>query len=136
MKTRSQALLAAAAFAPLLLAGCYGNWLMGIVESFGSPNGPKITTIAGTGTAGYSGDGGPATSAELNQPSGVAVDSAGNLYIADTYNNRIRMVTPTGIISTVVPLGFSPLSVAFDSLGNLYFDDSSGHVSTNTTRHQ
>ena len=51
-----------------------------------------IYTVAGTGTAGFSGDGGPATAAELDNPDGVAVDRAGNLVIADTYNNRVRVV--------------------------------------------
>ena len=51
-----------------------------------------ITTVAGNGTAGYSGDGGPATAAELDRPQGVAVDAAGDLFIADTDNNRIREV--------------------------------------------
>ena len=51
-----------------------------------------ITTVAGTGTAGFSGDGGPATSAELNGPDGVAVDGSGNLYIADSDNHRVRKV--------------------------------------------
>jgi|SRR5450432_129282 len=62
-----------------------------------------ISTVAGVcGSFGYSGDGGVATSAELNQPEGVAVDGAGNIYIADTANSRIRKVTfSTGIISTV-----------------------------------
>ena len=65
-----------------------------------TPNG-IITTVAGDGTAGYSGDNGPATSAQLYWPSGVAVDAAGNLYIADTLNNAIRKVTPAGNISKV-----------------------------------
>src|SRR5712691_1909353 len=52
-----------------------------------------LTVMAGNGIAGFSGDGGPATSAELNSPGGVAVDSAGNLYIADYVNNRIRKVS-------------------------------------------
>ena len=68
-----------------------------------------ITTVAGNGTAGFSGDNGPATSAQLNYPAGVAVDSAGNLYIADTDNNRIRKVS-NGVITTVAgngTLGFS-----------------------------
>ncbi len=60
-----------------------------------------ITTIAGNGTAGFSGDGGPATAAELYYPSGVTMDAAGNIYIADMYNNCIRKVNTSGIISTV-----------------------------------
>ena len=58
-----------------------------------------ITTIAGTGTGGFSGDGGDATSGELLYPYGVAADSSGNVYIADTYNNRIRKVTISGTYS-------------------------------------
>ena len=69
-----------------------------------------ITTVAGdyaadkanNGLGGFSGDGGPATSAQLNDPQGVAVDGAGDLFIADTFNNAIREVTPAGVISTVV----------------------------------
>jgi len=65
-----------------------------------------ISTVAGTGTAGFSGDGGPATSAQLNEPWGVTVDSAGNVYIADYGNNRIRRVdAATGIITTVAGNG-------------------------------
>ena len=64
-----------------------------------------ITTVAGNGTVGYSGDGGPATSAQLNVPFGVAVDASGNLYIADAYNHRIRKVSATGIITTVAGNG-------------------------------
>src|SRR5437763_366737 len=61
-----------------------------------------ITTIvAGSGIPGFSGDGGPAFYAELNSPSGVAVDNSGNLFIADTGNNRVRKVTPQGTITTV-----------------------------------
>src|SRR5215510_11421272 len=64
-----------------------------------------VTLIAGNGTQGYSGDGGPATSAQLNNPGGIALDSSGNLYIADAGNSRIRKVTPQGVISTVVGTG-------------------------------
>lgn len=58
-----------------------------------APNG-IITTVGGNHTAGYSGDGGPATGAQLNWPQGVAVDAAGRVYIADTDNNAIRLLTP------------------------------------------
>jgi sugar lactone lactonase YvrE len=97
-----------------------------------------ITTVAGNGTTGFSGDSGPATSAELCLPAGVAVDAAGNLYIADTCNNRVREVS-NGVITTVAgngTRGFSgdgapaifaelnqPLGVAVDAAGNLYIDD-------------
>jgi streptogramin lyase len=64
--------------------------------------GDFATDKAGDGLGGFSGDGGPATSAQLNDPQGVAVDGAGDLFIADTFNNAIREVTPAGIISTVV----------------------------------
>jgi sugar lactone lactonase YvrE len=64
-----------------------------------------IRTIAGNGTAGYSGDGGPATDAQLNTPSDVAITPDGTMYIADTMNNVVRMVTPEGIISTLAGNG-------------------------------
>ena len=64
-----------------------------------------ISTIAGVGTAGYSGNGGPATSAQLNSPYGVTVDSTGNVYIADTNNSAIRKVTAGGVISTIAGNG-------------------------------
>ena len=64
-----------------------------------------ISTIVGTGTPGYTGDGGPALSAELHHPNGVAVDAAGNIYIADENNNVIRMVNTAGTISTIAGNG-------------------------------
>jgi len=99
-----------------------------------------ISTVAGNGSQGFSGDGGPATSAELCAPYGVAVDSSGNLFIADYCNNCIRRVDAvTQVISTVAgngSQGFSgdgglatsaqltrPIAVAVDSLGNLFVGD-------------
>jgi sugar lactone lactonase YvrE len=99
-----------------------------------------ISTVAGNGTEGYGGDGSAATSAKLKGPSGVAVDGIGNIYIADTYNSRIRKITvSTGIISTVAGNGTaayggdgsaatsaklnSPSGVAVDGSGNIYIAD-------------
>ncbi len=98
-----------------------------------------ISTVAGNGTAGYSGDGGPATSAMLKYPKGLALDISGNLYIADDNNHCIRKVTPTGTITTIAGMGLmgfsgdggpatsaqmaSPFSVAVDASGNIYIGD-------------
>jgi hypothetical protein len=65
-----------------------------------TPSG-QIATIAGTGVPGFSGDGGPATAAQLHNPSAVAVDSSGNVYIYDAFNYRIRKVAPNGIIASI-----------------------------------
>ena len=73
------------------------------------PNG-RIATLAGTGDAAIGGDGGPATQAQLNTPQGLAVDSAGRVYIADTLNNRVRRVDPEGTIRTVAGSGGSGYS--------------------------
>ncbi len=105
------------------------------------------TTVTGTDTGvfGYNGDGIPASSALLNHPSGVALDAAGNLYIADTFNQRIRMVSATtGTITTVAGTKFSgytgdggpatsaelsfPLSVLVDPSGNIYISDTQNNV--------
>ena len=105
-----------------------------------------ITTVAGTGFTGSAGDGGAATQAELNAPTGVAVDAAGNVYIADAGNQRIRKVTAAdGKISTIAgdgTAGFSgddgpataarinlsyPATMAIDAMGDLYFADRSNH---------
>jgi hypothetical protein len=75
-----------------------------------------ITTVAGDGTRGFSGDGGPATNASLSDPSGVAVDTAGNLYIADTSNHRVRKVSVSGTITTIAGNGSSGSSTNKDSL--------------------
>ena len=64
-----------------------------------------IRTVAGTGMAGFSGDGGLATAAQVSQPSGMAIDSAGNLFFSDTGNNRVRRVNPAGVITTVAGTG-------------------------------
>jgi hypothetical protein len=104
-----------------------------------------ITTVAGNGTAGYSGDGGAATGAELNVTTDVAVDVAGNLYIADFVNSRIRKVDATmGVITTVAGNGSqgdsgdggaatsaglsNPAGVAVDSAGNLYIAENGNRV--------
>jgi len=87
------------------------------------------TIYAGTGTDGFSGDGGPATSAMLNSPMGLATDPQGNLYIADEFNGRIRMVNPQGVISTLYSKKTANgdpaqlFELAFDKAGNLYFSD-------------
>ena len=82
-----------------------------------------ITTVAGTGIQGFSGDNGPATSAQLATPVAVAVDPAGNLYIADINNYRIRKVSG-GVITTVAgTVGYTPCGVAADSAGNVYVSD-------------
>jgi sugar lactone lactonase YvrE len=102
--------------------------------------GGTITTVAGNGTFGCSGDNGPATSASLNYPSGIAVDSSGNTFIADRFNSRIRKVNTAGIITTVAGYGTggysgdngpatsaslnTPADVAVDLSGNIYIADS------------
>ena len=69
-----------------------------------APDG-AVTVVAGTGTPGFSGDGGPANAAQISPPAALAVDAAGNLYIADCFNQRIRMVTPDGTIKTIAGNG-------------------------------
>lgn len=88
-----------------------------------APDG-NITTVAGTGIAGNSGNGGAALAAELNQPSSVTVDASGNLYIADTGNAQIRKVTPDGKIAAATNLGLiAPVYAIADSSGKLYISD-------------
>jgi uncharacterized protein (TIGR03437 family) len=88
-----------------------------------------ITTFAGTGTAGYMGDGSAAISAELNGPSSVAFDAAGDLLVADTGNNAIRSISPAGIISTVVASAdLNQPEFALASGGNIYVSNSGAHT--------
>ena len=103
----------------------------------------NITTVAGTGAAGYSGDNGPATAARLDNPHGVAADAAGNVYIADSPNQRIRKISPAGIITTVAGTGSSgyngdgiqataarlnyPKGVEVGPDGALYIGDANNH---------
>ncbi len=101
-----------------------------------------ISTVAGTGRPGFTGDGGPADSAQLNRPYGVTVDTAGNLYIGDTYNHRVRRVDANGTIRTVAGNGrkgavetgdaattelMAPRNLVFDAAGNLYISEFEGH---------
>jgi alpha-tubulin suppressor-like RCC1 family protein len=85
-----------------------------------------ITTVAGSGGKGYSGDGGPATSAQLNYPNGVAVDSVGNIYISDRQNGCVRKVDPSGTITTVAEGLNTPNDVVVDGLDNLYISSADG----------
>ena len=98
-----------------------------------------IRTYAGSGVAGFQGDAGPALEAQLDKPFGITLDKAGNLYIADRNNNRVRKVSPEGIITTVAGDGgfffmgdngpayrasvAAPTGVAVDKKGNLYIAD-------------
>ena len=115
-----------------------------VIREINSANG-VISTVAGTGAEGSTGDLGPATAATLHQPQGVSIDSAGNLYIADTANQRIRRVdASTGIVATIAGNGTAgfqgdtglataaelnlPLALAFDAAGNLYIADSGNNA--------
>src|SRR5262249_8283476 len=125
-----------------------GNLL--IAESSGLSNRVRkidangiITTLAGNGTAGFSGDGGPAASAQLRSPQGLVSDGSGNVYISDTSNSRIRVVSPDGTISTFAGStpGYSgdggpaanasllfPRGLAFDATGNLFVADAARYI--------
>jgi trimeric autotransporter adhesin len=107
-------------------------------------SGNIINTFAGVTTSGFSGDGGPATKAKFTTPKGVAVDSAGNVFIVDTFNGRIRVVTPDGNINTVAGSGaagsggdggdasvaslFFPTGIALDPNGKVYIADTQNNV--------
>ncbi len=103
----------------------------------------RIATVAGSGRRGMSGDGGPAVRAQLDRPYGLALDAAGNLYIADLGNHRVRRVSADGVISTYAGAGgkgsrgdggpavdaqlMSPRNLAFDAAGNLFISEFDGH---------
>ena len=102
-----------------------------------------ISTFAGTGVPGFSGDGDVATSAQLNMPTGIGVDGSGNVFVADTLNRRVRAITPGGIISTVAGNGaagfggdggaatqaqIEPWDVALGPLGRLFIADGEARV--------
>jgi len=130
-----------------LAADAAGNTYMGDYATHRvykvTPSG-QIIVVAGNGVQGYNGDNIPATNASLNYPPGVAVDSVGNVFIADYYNHRVRRVdASTGIITTVAGTGtagfngdniaaasanlYYPVSVAVDTAGNLYITDQYNH---------
>jgi DNA-binding beta-propeller fold protein YncE len=115
-----------------------------VTDNFGhrirkiDPSG-TITTFAGTGTAGFGGDGGPASAAQLWSPTGLALDEAGNLYVADTGNHRIRRIDTSGTITTIAGIGVglyladevpaivaplkSPQGISIDGEGTLWIAD-------------
>jgi hypothetical protein len=134
-------------FAPALVAGLATVDLSASLYCLAANQNPKpgtIVTFAGNGTAGYSGDGGPAVQAMLNAPAGLAFDSAGDLFIPEAVNHRVREVTPNGVITTIAgtgPTGLgqggysgdsghaikarlnAPQAVVVDGAGNLFIAD-------------
>ena len=116
----------------------YNNHRIRKIDAYG-----VITTIAGTGTPGYSGDTGPATAATLNRPSEVILDNAGNIIISEYYNHAIRKIDPSGIITTICGNGSSgsfgdgglavsalisyPMGLFITPAGDLYFCDANNH---------
>ena len=104
----------------LYIADTY-NYVIRKVSPMGT-----IATVAGSGSPGYTGDGGLATAAQLSETNGIALDSSGNLYVADTYNSALRKVTTDGIISTLsgTSTGLNyPWGVALDAAGNVYISE-------------
>ncbi len=124
--------------APAPAAGPHLVWAVYNGDSFdtyGNPNGTygqsssmsgRVTTLAGTGVNGYSGDGGPATAAQVNAPRGIAVDNTGNVYFADSGSYHVRKITPDGIISTIADgsdFSLRPSALAVDPSGNVFVSD-------------
>ncbi len=121
-----------------LLISDYGNHRIRKIDRYGI-----ISTVAGNGTYGYSGDGGPATAAQIFDAAGTCTDASGNLYICDIWNNVIRKVDTAGIISTFAGTGLAgyngdggtatnaqlnnPGGVCVDTAGNLYIGDQQNH---------
>jgi len=117
----------------------YAWTVSGLTGTMTSSLSTAISTLAGTGGAGYSGDGGLATAAQIADSGGIAVDALGNVYFADSASSRVRMVSPGGVISTVAGTGIagyngdgipsaqaqlnSPAGLAVDRAGNLYIAD-------------
>jgi hypothetical protein len=124
----------------LLGAGVGAVAAVAVAGALALASSDTITTIAGTGTAGFSGDGGPATSAQLRSPYGVAVDGQENVYIAEYASHRVRKVSPGGTITTFAGTGtggfsgdggpataaqvYAPYGLAVDGQGNVYIADS------------
>ena len=131
----------------LYIGDSFNNVIRKVTRSTGF-----ITTVAGTGIAGYSGDGGPATSATLQAPQGLSLDGLGNLYFADLQNNVVRMIVlSSGTIATVAGTGTfgfggdggpataaqlgTPVATACDSAGNLYIAESNANRIRKVTVH-
>ena len=137
------AALAASLFNPTGVAVDHGGNILFVDGHYKiwqcAPLAGTITGVAGNGERSFSGDGGPATQAQLDHPTGIALDPTGNLYIADFFNDRVRKVAPGGVITTVAGSGvagysgdggdarsaqlFRPIAVALDATGNLYIAD-------------
>jgi sugar lactone lactonase YvrE len=126
-------------FGNIYIADARNHVIRKIAAALSTSAGPVITTVAGSGEQGFSGDGGPATKARLDTPTGIAVNILGILYIADSHNHRIRMVDESGKITTIAGTGAAsfggdggpaskaqlslPSGVAVDDGNNLYVTD-------------
>jgi uncharacterized protein (TIGR03437 family) len=125
---------------------CLSAFASGFLISVCVGQAPKFTisTVAGMGVAGFAGDGGPATSGQLRFPAGLVIDASGNMYIADSFNSRVRKVDANGTITTIAGTGDfgdfgdtntatkagmnRPYSVALDKSGNIYIADTYNHA--------